>query len=51
MGHKRIIREEFVDDDGNVEEKERETTNLAWCLEFVARKTQSIVSIGFAPET
>lgn len=44
MGRTRTVVEEFFDSKGEVEQRERTVTNLEWCLEFVSRKTQALVS-------
>ncbi|CAO1627641.1 unnamed protein product [Parajaminaea phylloscopi] len=43
MGGKRIVREETEEADGSITTKERHTTHLQWCLEFVSRKTTAII--------
>lgn len=46
MGQKRAVLDDFVDEDGRVVQKERTTTHLEWCLDFVSRKAQEIIFSG-----
>lgn len=43
MGQKRIVQDETIDADGNPTTRERHTTHLEWCLDFVSRKVQEII--------
>ena len=43
MGEKRVVLDEFVNSDGQPEQRERVISNLEWCLEFVSRKTQAVI--------
>lgn len=44
MGQERVVQDEVTDENGNIEQHERVTSKLEWCLEFVTRKTTSMVS-------
>ncbi|CAO1630381.1 unnamed protein product [Sympodiomycopsis kandeliae] len=46
MGQKRAVLDDFVDEHGRISQKERTTTNLEWCLDFVSRKAQEIIFCG-----